>query len=264
MSLAGKTCVVVGASSPGGIGEAIARRFCRDGANVTIAGRRDCSSMAAAMNDGAMNASATNAHATKVRASQCDVTDEGSVEALFEDLGQIDVAVNAAGSAHFSPLKELDLAKARPLIETQLIGGLTLLKHACRHVTDGGSIVALSSLTVSNATRGQALYSATKAAIDQAVRVAALEVGARGVRVNSVAPGLVRTSMTEALFAAPHMERVFAGETAMKRLATREDVAATVAWLADDNNFITGEVIPVSGGAQLLRTPSPEELAGRS
>lgn len=126
----------------------------------------------------------------------------------------------------------------------------------------GGSIILFSSVTARLAGPCLAAYSSAKAALDQVVRIAALEFGPLGIRVNAVAPGFSRTPMTEDFLANAHFDALYRRESALGALVTPAQVAATVAHLASDDCFITGEIVQVSGGAQLCRLPRADELKG--
>ena len=105
-----------------------------------------------------------------------------------------------------------------------------------------------------------AAYAGTKKGVDQIVRIAAVEYGPRGIRVNAIAPGFTRSAMTEAYFAIPTLEAAFVREIPLGRLPTVEDIANAALWLASDEAFVTGQVIDVTGGQSLRRIPTPEEM----
>jgi len=133
----------------------------------------------------------------------------------------------------------------------------------CASGSGAGSIVTISSLTATLAGEGLALYGGSKAGVDHAVRVAALEYGRYGIRVNALSPGLARTPMTEAYFAEPGFAGAFAKETPLGRLTEPDDVADAALWLASEQAFVTGENLQVNGGASLRRLPSAAEITGK-
>lgn len=252
-SLDRKKALVMGASSSQGIGAAIARAYRDAGAEVMISARREDALQAVAEPIGAS-------------VCACDATDEESVAGLFreinERLGGLDVAVYSTGLNHFSPIARFDPGAAMPTIQTQLVGGLLFIKHAAAAMPKGGAIILVSSLTARLPAYGTSVYAGTKAALEQITRIAALEYADQGLRINGVAPGMTRTDMTEMMFGNPGLERAVVRETPMGRLGTPEDIASAALWLAGDDCFMTGETLPVSGGAELRRIPTFDEMQG--
>jgi NAD(P)-dependent dehydrogenase (short-subunit alcohol dehydrogenase family) len=247
MSKTIRRALVLGASSPGGLGEATARRLAADGVSVVVAGRsRDALDVLAREIGGA--------------AVVCDVTDEGQLAALFESAGPLDIAINAAGTTDAGSIAKLKRERLEAQMAIHITGNLMFLKHALPHLGSGASVTLFSSLTARVAGAGLAAYAASKAAVDHIVRIAALEFGPRGIRVNAVAPGFSKTPMTQALLADEHFRAAYEREAALGALVTPEQVAATVAFLSATDCFITGEIIQVSGGAQLGRLPRADEL----
>lgn len=245
----GRRALVLGASSPGGLGEAVARRLADDGYHVTVAGRRR----------EPLEALAGELGGTVLT---CDVTDEDSIAAMAEAAGAIDVAVNAAGTTDVGSIAKIRRDRIEAQLAIHVTGNLLFMKHVTPRMGAGGSIVLFSSLTARVAGTGLAAYAGAKAALEHIVRIAALEFGPRGIRVNAVAPGFSRTPMTEAFLADDRIAGIYKAETALGELTEPAQVAATVAWLAAPDCFTTGETIAVSGGAQLLRLPTGAELRG--
>ena len=102
-----------------------------------------------------------------------------------------------------------------------------------------------------------------KRGADQAVRIAACELGPRGIRVNAIIPGFTRSEMTEGYFALPNLEKAFVNEIPLKRLGVVEDMANTALWLAsDESRSTTGQAIDVTSGQSMRRTPSGAEIMG--
>jgi NAD(P)-dependent dehydrogenase (short-subunit alcohol dehydrogenase family) len=191
--LAGKVAVVTGGAS--GIGLASVRRFVSEGARVMIG---DIDGDAAGE---------VASHLEGVVGLACDVTREAEVEALLEAtedrFGGPDIAFANAGIGSFGRIVDTDLTEWRRVVDVNLIGPLLTIKHAARRMPRGGSIVATSSLNAVQASNGISAYCATKAGLAMLVQVAALELGPQGVRVNAIAPGLVRTPLTEAMWLLP-------------------------------------------------------------
>ena len=255
-TLQGKVAVVLGASSGAGFGAAIARRLAAEGARLVVSGRRAAELESVAKQIGGVGRT-------------CDITAEADVAALFDETleseGRVDVAVNAAGANHSCPISKLEPEAVMLQTRVHLLGTLLFIKHAARCMLTGGaapgSIILISSLTATVPGPGLAAYSASKAGADHAARVAALEYGRKGIRVNCISPGLARTPMTAALFEHRGFEQAFVAETPLQRLATADDVAAAALWLATDA-FVTGENIQVNGGASLGRLPTAREISG--
>lgn len=247
MERASRTALIIGASSPGGLGEATARRLADDGFEIILAGRRPES---------------LKALADEVcgRVVQCDLLDEASIAAAVQAAGPIDVLINAAGTTLGQSILKLRRAQIEAQFAIHVTANLLLLKHAIPILSDGGSVVLFSSVVSARAGAGLAAYAAAKAALDQVVRVAALEFGSRGIRVNAVAPGFSLTPMTQSFLSEQRFDALYRRETALGALVLPSQVAATVAHLVAEDCFITGEIVQTSGGAQLYRLPTRAEL----
>lgn len=243
-----RKALVIGASSPGGLGEAVARRLREDGAELIVSGR-------------AMDRLQPLADDLGGRAIVCDVTDEASIAALIDAAGPFDILVNAAGTTDAGRIANI----ARERIEAQLAMHVTanilLLKHAHRAIRSGGAIVLFSSVTATVPGEGLTAYACAKAALEHLVRIAALEFGASNVRVNAVAPGFSPTPMTEGIFAQPAIRDLYLRQSPLgARAVSPQEVAATVAWLTDRLCFTTGDILQASGGAHLGAMPGLDEL----
>lgn len=249
MARGGRRALVLGASSPGGIGEAVARRLAREGYSLIVAGRRRDTLEALAGEIGGA-------------ALTCDVTDEDSIAAMFDAAGPIEVAVNVAGTTDVGSIAKIDRKRIEAQLAMHVTGNLLFMKHALRQLSEGGSMILFSSLTARVPGTGLAAYSGAKAALEHIVRIAALEFGPRKIRVNAVAPGFTRTPMTETFLSDERIAGIYTKETALGSLTSPDQVASAVAWLASEDCFTTGETIAVSGGAQLLRLPTGAELRG--
>ncbi|MGN6161197.1 MAG: SDR family NAD(P)-dependent oxidoreductase [Marmoricola sp.] len=187
---------------------------------------------------------------------EVDVTDEASVERLFADAGPFTGVVNCAGVSTFGQVVEHDAAEFRRVVDVCLTGAFLVLKHAGQRVADGGSLVTLSSLNARQPGAGLVAYCSAKAGLVMLTEVAALELGARGVRVNAVAPGLVVTPLTEPAMAIPGVREDYLENTPLGRSGEPEEVAAAVRFLlSDEAAWITGENLDINGGAHLKRYP---------
>ena len=248
MNRNGKSALVIGASSGGGLGEAVARRLHDAGFAVLVAGRR-------------MDPLRALAKALDGRALACDVTDEASIEAMFVQAGPVDVLVNAAGTTDASRLSKITREQIESQFAMHVTANMLLLKHATANMVRGGAIILFSSLTAAVPGEGLAAYSCAKAALDHLVRIAALEFGSSGIRVNAVAPGFSPTPMTEGIFAQPAIRDLYLNACPLGSLAVSpEQVASAVAWLAQDDCFANGDTIQLSGGAHLGRLPHLNEI----
>lgn len=253
--LDGKTALIIGASSKGGLGEATARLFASEGAHVVVTGRKQESVAALADELGGT-------------AIACDLTKEDSITAAIEASaamsGKLDIVVNSAGLYIPGAFSEMTWDDLDMYARAHFIGPVMMIKHAANAMsqTGGGSIMTMSSLTVEHTGAGTTGYAASKAATDKAVKQAAVEYGPMGVRINSLSPGLTPTPMTEQLFAVPSMVAAFEKETPLGRLPTPEEVAFAALYLADDRCTATGDTIRISGGAHLRRLPTMDEMMG--
>lgn len=255
--LAGRAALVTGGGS--GIGLACARHLLRDGATVTIAGRSAdklraaSSSLAAAAEPGA-----------EVRTAVCDVTDEASVEAAVRHacLGdRLHIAVANAGGGAAGSVLTTSADEVRYALEVNVVGSFLTVKHAGRAMTDGGAIVAVSSIAGVLTHRFMSAYCASKAGLEMLVRCAADELGGLGIRVNAVRPGLIPTDLAVPLTADAGVVADYLDQMPLGRLGTADDVAAAVRWLAGpESSHVTGQCIAVDGGHTLRRGPRVDAM----
>lgn len=219
--------VVVGGAS--GIGAAIATAFEADGWQVVVA----------------------DLPAT-------DVTDEGSVAAMLDGVlsshGRIDCVVNSAGVSTLGLITELDVTEWRRVVDVCLTGAFIVMKHAGQRLSAGGSIISLSSLNGRQPGGGLAPYCASKAGLSMLTEVGALEMGAKGIRVNAIAPGLVVTPLTQPAMDIPGIEDDYLSNTPLGRSGRPDEIAAAALYLATAE-WVTGEVLDINGGAHLMRYP---------
>lgn len=249
-SLSGKTAVVLGASGEHNFGAAIARRFAAEGARVVVAARRLEALEALAAEIGGL-------------AVACDVTREEDIEALFataregSDGGGVDVAVFSAGIHSPALIDDLHADDIRPALEVSFVGALLFFKHAARAMPNGGSVITVSSLTARLPGPQLAVYAGARAGIDFAIKVAAWEYAARGVRFNSIAAGLIRTDMTDMLFEIPGVVEGHVAATPAGRMGSLEDMAQAALFLADParSGYVNGQVLDLAGGQQMGALP---------
>jgi len=252
--LEGKSAVILGAAGRDNMGQVMARTFAREGARVMVAGRHEESLRAIADEVGGR-------HAT------CDITRKADVEALadaaVQAFGRVDVAVNCTGWGLMAKLLDTTEEQIDRLTALQFKGPYFFLQVFADLMaqTGGGSIITMSSASVYALLYNHAAYIGTKAGADALVRCFANEFGARGVKVNSIAPGLTVTPMTERDTGLPGLEDAFRKEYPLGRIGTTEDIANAALWLATDESFLTGQVLQVNGGLTLRRNPSPREIS---
>ena len=171
------------------------------------------------------------------------------VEAVMARFGRLDVLVNNAGAITPTPIDGFDADAARALMDVNLLAPHGLLAAALPHMKSGAAIVGISSVNAVLPPGGAVLYGASKAALDLWTRGMAKELGPKGIRVNAVAPGAINIAESPR---DADLTKAFVDMTALGRLATPQDIASAVRFLASDGAAcITGEVLTVSGGYRL-------------
>jgi 3-oxoacyl-[acyl-carrier protein] reductase len=234
-SLAGKTALVTGASR--GIGRAIATELAEAGASVVLGyrtGRDEAESLAAEVGG---------------RAVQADVASPEDAARLVEEAGDVDILVNNAGLTRDGLLARMSDDDWRVVIETNLSSVFYTCRAVCRPMMKrrAGAIVNVSSIVGVHGNWGQTNYAASKAGIIGFTKSLARELGSRNIRANVVAPGYVKTQLTDVL--PEEATQAMLQATPLGRLGEPADVAGAVRFLcSDEASFITGEVVLVDGG----------------
>lgn len=237
---AGKVVVVTGAGS--GIGAAAARLFVAEGAAVVVVDRHQESV------DDVVSGLASE----QALGMQADVSNLESVEALIDAVlarfGRIDVLVNNAGIHVAGSVLDSSLDDWRRISSIDIDGVVFMSKTALPHlIKTRGTIVNTSSVSGLRADWGAAYYNAAKGAVSNLTRAMALDHGGAGVRVNAVAPGLVRTGLTAYL--PQEILDAFDRRNPLGRIAEPEEIAVVMLFLASDEaSFVNGAIIPVDGG----------------
>ena len=245
--LNGKVAIVTGASK--GIGAAIATALGAAGASVVV---NYASSREAAKRVVEQIVEA----GSKAIAVQGDMSKAADVARLFataqSEYGRLDILVNNAGVFQFDPIETVEEKEFHREFNTNVLGPLLATQQAAKQMSEGGSIINLSSVYALNPGPASAVYSATKAAVNVITRVAAKELGARKIRVNSILPGVTRTPGVQSIEGFEEtVGKQLADNTPLGRLGEPEDIARAAVYLASaDSAWITGEAIRVSGGLQ--------------
>lgn len=244
LELTGKTAIITGASR--GIGKAIALKFADLGANIAFLH----------FNDDEMAAGTTaelEAKGIKVKCYNCNVADfeasKNVIDEIIAEFGEVHILVNNAGIVRDALMLSMKEADFDAVINVNLKGTFNMTKNIYQHFMKKrrGRIINIASIVGINGNAGQSNYASAKAGIIGMTKSVAKELGSRNVTVNAIAPGFIRTDMTDAM---PEKAREAAlASIPLKRAGEAEDIANTAAFLASDlASYITGEVIKVDGG----------------
>jgi NAD(P)-dependent dehydrogenase (short-subunit alcohol dehydrogenase family) len=255
LSFENRTYLVTGGGS--GIGKGVAAGLVSSGASVMIVGRNP-DRLAAAVED--IEARQVDG---SIRYEPADVTNEEeaarAVDATTAWHGRLHGVVHCAGGSEtIGPITQIDSEAWRRTVDLNINGTMYVLKHAARELVrgGGGSFVGISSIAASNTHRWFGAYGVSKSAVDHLMQLAADELGASWVRVNSIRPGLIRTDLVAPAFASPEVSADYALCTPLPRPGEVEDVANLAMFLLSDAaSYITGQVINVDGGLMLRRGP---------
>jgi NAD(P)-dependent dehydrogenase (short-subunit alcohol dehydrogenase family) len=249
-ALEDKVAIVTGASS--GIGRATARLFAEEGARVVVSARRqqELDDLVAEIGAGA-----AVAHAGDIREEACA---EALVALAVGTFGGLDVAFNNAGSlGEMGPVTELSLSGWRDTLDTNLTGAFLGAKHQLpAMIARGGGSLVFTSTFVGHTVGfpGMAAYAASKAGLVGLTQVLAAEFGETGVRVNAILPGGTDTPMGRSVADTDEAKAFVEGLHALKRIATPEEIARSVLYLASDaSSFTTGTALLADGGVSVSR-----------
>jgi 3-oxoacyl-[acyl-carrier protein] reductase len=242
--LENKNAVVTGANR--GIGLAIAKTFAAQGARVLACMRE--------VSEEALAEIAIDVGPGQVQVVALDLADEVSIKAAIKEIAQltgnrVDVLVNNAGTASGGLFQMTPIAEMRRVFEVNFFGQILLTQGLSRLMARRrvGSIINIASTAADIADSGTLVYGASKAALARAARSMATELGAFGVRVNAISPGVTKTDMFDLM--EPEARERLINSAALKRAAEPADIANVALFLASDlSGFVSGQVLRVDGG----------------
>ena len=251
--MAGRSAVVTGGSR--GIGRAVVEQLLADGAGVVA--------MDLDVPGDLREADGLHPIAGDVRRRE-DV--RAAVDLAVRELGGVDVVVAVAGIGALTPLLEIDDASWQRMLDVNLTGVFLAVQEGARAMVAGGrrgAIVAVSSTNAVYAEESTAHYTASKGAIVSFVRAASLDLARHGIRINVVAPGMVRTRMAAPLTEDPEAAEEFLRNVPLGRFAEPADIAAVVGFLASErSSYVTGSLVVADGGLTVGMTLGTDEIGG--
>ena len=249
--LSGRVALITGSSR--GIGRAIAEGLADQGARVVISSRKAeiCQDVA--------NASRVRHGPEAAIAVAANISSAQDIENLVAEtrakLGEIDILVcNAATNPVFGPSLDVEEDALRKVFENNIVSNHRLVRHIAPSMVQrgDGAIIIVSSVGAMVGSAVIGIYNMTKAADVQMVRNLAVELGPKGIRVNSVSPGLIRTDFSRALWSNPEAEARASAGTPLRRIGEPDEIAGTVVFLASPAaRYITGQDIVVDGGERI-------------
>jgi NAD(P)-dependent dehydrogenase (short-subunit alcohol dehydrogenase family) len=256
LSFEDRTYLVTGGGS--GIGKGVAAGLVAAGASVMIIGRNP-DRLAAAVQEIESSAAGSGS----IRYEPADITNEEeatrAVDAVTAWHGRLHGVVHCAGGSEtIGPITQVDSQLWRRAVDLNVNGTMYVLKHSAREMVrgGGGSFVGISSIAASNTHRWFGAYGVSKSALDHLMQLAADELGASWVRVNSIRPGLIRTELVAPVLESPELSEDYRRCTPLPRPGEVEDVANLAMFLLSDAaSYVTGQVINVDGGLMLRRGP---------
>jgi NAD(P)-dependent dehydrogenase (short-subunit alcohol dehydrogenase family) len=257
MKLAGKSAFVTGGS--GGIGSACAKALLQDGAAVTIMGRRKDAleitrkELLAEIPKGVIEIYAGDAQSAE------DV--QAALKVAHGMQGRLDVIASTVGAAAFRPILMHTAETFREALDINIITAFLAVRYGAPLMDHGGSIICVSSTAAKLTFAWLAAYHTAKGGLENFVKAAAEELGAAGIRVNSIRPGLVRNAPDKALFTNPALLAPWVEQTPLRQrvpgqLCENDDIGAAVRFLAGpESAWVTGQSFAVDGGLELRKNP---------
>lgn len=247
--------IVTGASA--GIGDAIARKFAREGWNIVAVARRK---------ERLETLAKDLADTTEVAIVAGDVSDPAvpkqAVQTAMDTFGRLDCLVNNAGSGKWMPVQDTDDETLDEVVNISLKAPFRFAREALGVMQPGSSIINIGSVFGIVSGMAGGAYSTVKAGLIGLTSSLATDYGAKGIRTNLVAPGVIRTDMTDAYWESDYFQRTNHEITPFDREGTSEDVSNAVYFLASkEGSYINGQTIALDGGWSRTRYLSPEALA---
>ncbi|WP_150292628.1 SDR family NAD(P)-dependent oxidoreductase [Sphingobium estronivorans] len=251
-ALSCKTAAITGAT--GAIATASAKLLARDGAHVALMARRQEGLEQAAAE---IRAAVPDAALTLIMADCSDETDvKSALEQAHAVAGRLDVIFSTMGGGGFKPFMMIEPQNLRDEFEANVVSAFIAIRHGAPLMKSGGSIILTSSTSAHMPFPYLGGYHVAKAAVEGLMRAAAEELGAAGIRVNAIRPGMTRSHGTGPMFDDSRMLEPFLAEYPLGRLGEADDIAGAVRFLAGpESGWMTGQSFAIDGGNELRKNP---------